>query len=153
MIRETLTKRQAEILDLIRSYVSEEGCPPTRAEIAATLGFRSANAAEDHLRALERKCVIELVTGTSRGIRLVEQTQARARRLQAANEVTRTSTSISPLESRVRMRSAVRAIVVGSCCVTPGRRFCGDRNDPRDRSVRSAHPEYSHARCRQPAGS
>jgi repressor LexA len=72
MIRETLTKRQAEILDLIRSYVSEEGCPPTRAEIAATLGFRSANAAEDHLRALERKGVIELVSGTSRGIRLVE---------------------------------------------------------------------------------
>jgi repressor LexA len=72
MIRETLTKRQAEILELIRSYVSEEGCPPTRAEIAATLGFRSANAAEDHLRALERKGVIELVSGTSRGIRLVE---------------------------------------------------------------------------------
>jgi len=61
-----------EILELIRSYVAEEGCPPTRAEIAATLGFRSANAAEDHLRALERKGAIELVPGTSRGIRLVE---------------------------------------------------------------------------------
>jgi repressor LexA len=72
MIHETLTKRQAEILDLIRSYVAEEGCPPTRAEIAASLGFRSANAAEDHLRALERKGVIDLVSGTSRGIRLVE---------------------------------------------------------------------------------
>jgi repressor LexA len=71
MSQKTLTRRQTEILELIRSYVVEEGCPPTRAEIAATLGFRSANAAEDHLRALERKGVIELVPGTSRGIRLV----------------------------------------------------------------------------------
>jgi len=69
---ENLTRRQAEILELIRSHVAEEGCPPTRAEIAATLGFRSANAAEDHLRALERKGVIELVPGASRGIRLLE---------------------------------------------------------------------------------
>ena len=52
MARETLTRRQSEILELIRGYVAEEGCPPTRAEIAATLGFRSANAAEDHLRLL-----------------------------------------------------------------------------------------------------
>ena len=73
MTRDALTRRQTEILELIRAYVSEEGCPPTRAEIAATLGFRSANAAEDHLRALERKGVIELLPGTSRGIRLVEQ--------------------------------------------------------------------------------
>jgi len=72
MTQKTLTGRQTEILELIRSYVAEEGCPPTRAEIATTLGFRSANAAEDHLRALERKGVIELVPGTSRGIRLVE---------------------------------------------------------------------------------
>lgn len=73
MSTESLTRRQAEILELIRSYMAEEGCPPTRAEIAATLGFRSANAAEDHLRALERKGVIELVPGTSRGIRLLEE--------------------------------------------------------------------------------
>jgi repressor LexA len=72
MTQDILTRRQTEILELIRAYVAEEGCPPTRAEIAATLGFRSANAAEDHLRALERKGVIELVPGTSRGIRLVE---------------------------------------------------------------------------------
>ena len=71
MPRETLTSRQAEILELIRGYIAEEGCPPTRAEIAATLGFRSPNAAEDHLRALERKGVIELVPGASRGIRLI----------------------------------------------------------------------------------
>ena len=58
MNQSTLTPRQAEILELIRSYIAEEGCPPTRAEIAETLGFRSANAAEDHLRALERKGMI-----------------------------------------------------------------------------------------------
>lgn len=72
MPQDTLTARQAEILDLIRSYVAEEGCPPTRAEIATTLGFRSPNAAEDHLRALERKGAIELVPGASRGIRLID---------------------------------------------------------------------------------
>ena len=73
MTLETLTRRQAEVLDLIRSYVAEEGCPPTRAEIAEALGFRSANAAEDHLRALERKGAIELIAGSSRGIRLLAE--------------------------------------------------------------------------------
>ncbi|UCC56801.1 MAG: transcriptional repressor LexA [Gammaproteobacteria bacterium] len=73
MTKDTLTARQAEILELIRSRIAEQGCPPTRAEIAHTLGFRSPNAAEDHLRALERKGVIELVTGSSRGIRLLEE--------------------------------------------------------------------------------
>ena len=73
MPQDTLTARQAEILELIRDYVTEEGCPPTRAEIADTLGFRSPNAAEDHLRALERKGYIELVPGASRGIRLLEE--------------------------------------------------------------------------------
>lgn len=73
MPQDTLTARQAEILELIRGYVAEEGCPPTRAEIADTLGFRSPNAAEDHLRALERKGYIELVPGASRGIRLLDE--------------------------------------------------------------------------------
>ena len=67
----SLTRRQQQILDLIRRYLDEEGRPPTRAEIAAGFGFRSANAAEEHLRALERKGVIELVKGASRGIRLL----------------------------------------------------------------------------------
>jgi repressor LexA len=71
MARDTLTSRQSEILELIRSWVAARGCPPTRAEIAERLGFRSANAAEDHLRALARKGVIKLVPGSSRGIRLV----------------------------------------------------------------------------------
>jgi repressor LexA len=72
MTNDTLTARQAEILELIRSYIAEEGCPPTRAEIAEALGFRSANAAEDHLRALERKGAIEMIPGSSRGIRLLD---------------------------------------------------------------------------------
>ncbi|MGD2074233.1 MAG: transcriptional repressor LexA [Gammaproteobacteria bacterium] len=67
-----LTRRQGEILALIREYVYQEGYPPTRAEIAAAFGFRSPNAAEEHLRALERKGVIELLPGSSRGIRLLE---------------------------------------------------------------------------------
>lgn len=65
-----LTKRQQVVLDLIRSEITHTGFPPTRAEIAKTLGFRSANAAEDHLRALARKGAIELTPGASRGIRL-----------------------------------------------------------------------------------
>ena len=65
-----LTPRQAEILAFIKRCLDDNGYPPTRAEIAAELGFRSANAAEEHLQALARKGVIELVSGTSRGIRL-----------------------------------------------------------------------------------
>ena len=65
-----LTPRQRQILDFIRERVEESGMPPTRAEIALALGFKSANAAEDHLKALKRKGVIELVPGTSRGIQL-----------------------------------------------------------------------------------
>lgn len=68
-----LTERQQEILDLIKSHIEETGYPPTRAEIADILGFRSANAAEEHLKALARKGAIEMVAGASRGIRLPEQ--------------------------------------------------------------------------------
>ncbi len=65
-----LTKRQQEILDLICNAIDDTGMPPTRAEIAGKLGFRSHNAAEEHLRALQRKGVIELLPGASRGIRV-----------------------------------------------------------------------------------
>ena len=65
-----LTDRQQQILDLGQSAIARTGAPPTRAEIATELGFRSPNAAEEHLQALARKGVIELVGGTSRGIRL-----------------------------------------------------------------------------------
>lgn len=69
-----LTARQQQILELIQSAIANTGAPPTRAEIATELGFRSANAAEEHLQALARKGVIELVSGTSRGIRLKSET-------------------------------------------------------------------------------
>jgi len=69
-----LTARQQQILDLIQSAIARTGAPPTRAEIASTLGFKSANAAEEHLQALARKGAIELVSGTSRGIRLKSDT-------------------------------------------------------------------------------
>jgi len=65
-----LTARQQQILELIQRTIAITGAPPTRAEIAHELGFKSANAAEEHLQALARKGVIELVSGTSRGIRL-----------------------------------------------------------------------------------
>ncbi len=67
-----LTPRQQEILDLIRSEIQRTGFPPTRVEIAQALGFRSPNAAEDHLRALARKGAIVLTAGASRGIRLAD---------------------------------------------------------------------------------
>lgn len=73
MITVHLTDRQQEILELIHQSIAQTGAPPTRAEIAQRLGFRSANAAEDHLQALARKGVIELKSGTSRGIRLTPQ--------------------------------------------------------------------------------
>jgi len=66
-----LTPRQTEILELIRSHIAETGYPPTRAEICDIMGFKSPNAAEDHLRALSRKGVIEVLPGTSRGIRVL----------------------------------------------------------------------------------
>ena len=66
-----LTPRQQQVLELIREAVREDGMPPTRAEIAGRLGFRSANAAESHLRALARKGAIALLPGASRGIRLL----------------------------------------------------------------------------------
>jgi len=65
-----LTARQQQILELIQHAIARTGAPPTRAEIAAELGFKSANAAEEHLQALARKGAIDLVSGTSRGIRL-----------------------------------------------------------------------------------
>lgn len=69
---EGLTKRQQQVLDMIRDFIEEYNVPPTRVEIADAMGFRSANAAEDHLKALLRKGVIEMYAGSSRGIRIVE---------------------------------------------------------------------------------
>lgn len=68
-----LTKRQSEIFDLIKDTINATGMPPTRAEIAGHFGFRSANAAEEHLKALAKKGYIEMLPGTSRGIRLADE--------------------------------------------------------------------------------
>jgi repressor LexA len=65
-----LTPRQSQILQMIQDFIAESGMPPTRAEIARELGFKSPNAAEEHLRALQRKGVLELIPGASRGIQL-----------------------------------------------------------------------------------
>lgn len=65
-----LTPRQAQILEMIQEFIAETGMPPTRADIANELGFKSANAAEEHLRALQKKGVLDLIPGTSRGIQL-----------------------------------------------------------------------------------
>lgn len=68
-----LTPRQEQVLDVIRRYIEDTRYPPTRAELAQELGFKSANAAEEHLKALARKGAIEMIPGASRGIRLVNQ--------------------------------------------------------------------------------
>src|SRR5260221_310145 len=90
-----LTDRQQQILDLVQRAIASTGAPPTRAEIAAELGFRSANAAEEHLQALARKGVIELVGGTSRGIRL------KAGTLRTVNEARKRSADEPGLVSQV----------------------------------------------------
>lgn len=66
-----LTKRQSQVLDLIKECIDKTGMPPTRVELAKMLGFKSANAAEEHLKALARKGAIEILSGTSRGIRII----------------------------------------------------------------------------------
>ena len=67
---EKLTQRQQQVLDIVRQHIDQTGYPPTRADIARELGFKSANAAEEHLKALARKGAIEIIAGASRGIRL-----------------------------------------------------------------------------------
>jgi len=67
-----LTQRQSDVMETIRDFIDETGFPPTRAEIAAKLGFRSPNAAEEHLKALAKKGAIEMLPGASRGIRIIE---------------------------------------------------------------------------------
>ena len=71
-----LTARQKQIIELIQRHIDETGFPPTRVEIAKELGFRSANAAEEHLRALHRKGAIEMIPGASRGIRIIDNKNA-----------------------------------------------------------------------------
>ncbi len=91
-----LTARQQQIFELIQRAIASTGAPPTRAEIATELGFKSANAAEEHLQALARKGVIELVSGTSRGIRL------RGNALRSLNESRNLQFSL-PLQSLAQL--------------------------------------------------
>ena len=65
-----LTKRQTDVFNCIKAHIDDTGYPPTRADIARTLGFKSTNAAEEHLKALAKKGAIEIIPGTSRGIRI-----------------------------------------------------------------------------------
>lgn len=103
-----LTVRQQQILELIQNAISITGAPPTRAEIATEFGFKSANAAEEHLQALARKGVIELVSGTSRGIRL------RGNGLRAPNE-SRLHQLTLPLQSLAQlMLPLVGRVAAGS---------------------------------------
>ena len=108
-----LTPRQTEILALITSEINESGLPPTRAEIATRLGFASANAAEEHLRALARKGYIALTPGTSRGIRIAHHTkqpfhQGRTRQMSLPSGALQQLTL--PLIGRVAAGSPIMAI-------------------------------------------
>ncbi len=111
-IRPKLTDRQQQILDLIQSAITRTGAPPTRAEIASELGFKSANAAEEHLQALARKGAIELVSGTSRGIRLRDDA------LRSINE-SRNQQFASPLSKLVQLAlPLVGRVAAGSPILT-----------------------------------
>lgn len=100
-----LTPRQEQILTLIKEAIINTGFPPTRAEIAAELGFKSANAAEEHLQALARKGAITIAPGTSRGIRLAEEI---VESLQQSVKTIKESLSI-PLVGRVAAGSPILA--------------------------------------------
>lgn len=108
-----LTARQEQILNLIREAIENTGFPPTRAEIANELGFRSANAAEEHLQALARKGAIEIAPGTSRGIRLRDMAQGDSQKYAGSMQMSLPHASIMqlslPLIGRVAAGSPILA--------------------------------------------
>jgi repressor LexA len=105
-----LTARQSEILLLIQQAIAQTGFPPTRAEIAQTLGFKSANAAEDHLRALEKKGFITLTPGASRGIRLTQAADLSADKTSASGLLEKAISALTlPLIGRVAAGSPILA--------------------------------------------
>ncbi len=108
-----LTARQEQILGLIREAIDTSGFPPTRAEIAQTLGFRSANAAEEHLQALARKGAIEITPGASRGIRLLDRPADSLGLIRTAGQMTLPHPSLMqfslPLIGRVAAGSPILA--------------------------------------------
>ncbi len=104
-----LTARQQQILDLIREAIENTGFPPTRAEIANELGFKSANAAEEHLQALARKGAIEISPGTSRGIRLIGASVVEAPPVPQVPQVPAALLMSLPLVGRVAAGSPILA--------------------------------------------
>ena len=98
MARKQLTERPQEIFDFVKNHISTTGMPPTRVEIAREIGFKSPNAAEEHLKALARKGYIEMLSGTSRGIRILVNDE------EAANE------DSLPLIGRVAAGTPIEAI-------------------------------------------
>ena len=111
-----LTSRQQQILELIQRAIERTGSPPTRAEIAAELGYRSPNAAEEHLKALARKGVIDLVSGTSRGIRVKSDTLRRlnASRLRSGDEATFDAMPVVPAALLALQLPLVGRVAAGS---------------------------------------
>jgi repressor LexA len=105
-----LTARQEQILNLIKEAIENTGFPPTRAEIAQELGFRSANAAEEHLQALARKGAIEISPGTSRGIRLVGQAANEAK----AGAASATPSFVPPIPPNLMSLPLVGRVAAGS---------------------------------------
>ncbi|MGB6241004.1 MAG: transcriptional repressor LexA [Castellaniella sp.] len=108
-----LTARQAQILALIAQAINQTGRPPTRAEISRTLGFRSANAAEDHLRALERKGYVLLTAGTSRGIQLTALAQPAAPQAQAG------ASSFPPVSPQATQPPASAGLITAARAIQP----------------------------------
>ncbi len=104
-----LTARQQEILHLIQEAIANTGAPPTRAEIARQLGFKSANAAEEHLQALARKGAIELLSGTSRGIRLKKHSASLSSLKQTVLPIDSLQQMLLPLVGRVAAGSPILA--------------------------------------------
>jgi repressor LexA len=128
-----LTDRQQQILDLVQSAIERTGAPPTRAEIANELGFKSANAAEEHLQALARKGVIELVGGTSRGIRLKSDT------LRALNEARGKQYSL-PLPSLAQLSLPLIGRVAAGSPILAQEHI--DRSFLMEASMFSRRPDY-----------
>jgi repressor LexA len=103
-----LTARQEEILQLVQDSIAENGAPPTRSEIAQRLGFASANAAEEHLKALAKKGYLELSPGTSRGIKIRESLRQTAKQLSLPSQMIAQLTL--PLIGRVAAGSPILAM-------------------------------------------
>ena len=101
-----LTARQQEVLELLKRHLETTGMPPTRAEISRELGFKSPNAAEEHLKALARKGAIEIVAGASRGIRIIDDS-AMTRKKKVYHSLV-----VWPLGSQFWLSNTLKALIV-----------------------------------------